>query len=218
MIAQHASLTIVAESDNALAGAEEIRRERPDAIFLDIQMPKQSGLSMLRELDFAPKVIFVTSLPQHALEAIELEAVDYLIKPVQRERLAVSVQRLERLFQRDTSKKPAPIALRDSGTTRFLPAESLIVLHAEGYLTKIIGEDGFSLLMGKPIGEFEKQLPAEIFGRLDRSTIVNLDRIIRIDHSKRRLWLRGLEEPLELGRAGAERLKELMRGGEAATP
>lgn len=218
LIDLHPSLTIVVEADNAMDGAEQIRRERPDAVFLDIHMPRQDGLSMLRSLDFAPKVVFTTCLPQHALEAIELDAVDYLLKPIGQKRFAVAVQRLERLFLGDTSSKSAPIALRDSGTTRFLDPESLIVLHAEGYLTKIIGENSLSLLVGKPIGEFEKLLPPETFGRVDRSTIVNLDRIVRIDHGKRRLWLRGLEQPLELGRAGTERLKELLQGGEPAAP
>ncbi|CAN5458289.1 response regulator [soil metagenome] len=216
MIERHPSLSIVAEASNALHGAEQIRREKPDAVFLDIQMPEQSGLTMLRGLEVVPKVVFITSLPQHALEAIDLDAVDYLVKPVVPERFAVSVQRLERLFlttPTEIPRRPAQISLRDGTVTELVATDRLIVLHAEGYLTRVIGAEGFSMLIGKPIGDFEKMLPGEVFARVDRSTMVNLDRIVRVDHGKRRVWLRGLAEPVEIGRAGVERLREILRRG-----
>src|SRR5215213_8638048 len=87
-------IEVVAEAANAGEGVEKIENINPDLVFLDIQMPGKTGFDMLAELDRAPNVIFTTAYDEHALKAFEVNALDYLLKPIQPERLAVTVARL----------------------------------------------------------------------------------------------------------------------------
>lgn len=219
LIGQHDSLALLGLADSAASGADLIREERPDAIFLDIQMPGESGFDLLRGLTDPPKVVFVTCSPSHSLKAFEVEAVDYLLKPVMPPRFAATVQRLKRLFL----PEPGPaqpheasdrICLRANGQTHIVPLARLVALQAEGNFTRVHCADGSAVLSGRSIGDYAESLPSPPFARLDRSLIVNIDRMTRADRLSRnlsQLWIRGLSQPLELGRTATENLKGVLR-------
>jgi two-component system LytT family response regulator len=95
LLSQHHSLKIVGEADSAETGFEMITRERPDVIFLDIEMSGSSGFDMLTRLDRIPKVVIVSAHAEHAIHAFDVQAIDYLLKPVTPERFAQAVLRIE---------------------------------------------------------------------------------------------------------------------------
>ncbi len=109
-LARTGEVEVVATCGNAVEALPAIRHERPDVIFLDVQMPKVNGFQLLAMIDedVMPRVVFVTAYDQHAIEAFEKEAVDYLLKPVAAERLAATLERLKRTLREPA--RPAPAA------------------------------------------------------------------------------------------------------------
>src|SRR5512139_2679442 len=96
LLQDHPEIEIVDEASNADEGVQKIENHNPDLIFLDIQMPGKTGFDMLSELDHAPQVIFTTAYDEYALKAFEVNALDYLLKPVEPRRLADAVEKLKR--------------------------------------------------------------------------------------------------------------------------
>jgi len=215
----HESLRWVGEADSVESGAAIVQREKPDAIFLDIHMPEADGFDLLHRLVAPPKVVFVTASPTHAVQAFEVAAVDYLLKPVLPKRFAATVQRLERVISQDHS--PAirheitdSLCLRTTERTVVVPLQQIIALQAEGDFTRIFAAGEDPILICRSLGEYEEILPMPPFLRLDRSMVVNTIRIQQVERLSRgsgRVWLRGLDDALETGRTANERLREAMK-------
>jgi two-component system, LytTR family, response regulator len=186
-------VTIEGEAENGLAALSQIAEIKPDVVFLDIEMPGMSGFEMLRSLppDITPlQVVFVTGFDQHALAAFEADAVAYLLKPVQQEKLVHVVERLQRFQAKDLaddrersarvaaalSSPMRQIVVRQRG--RFLllrPADVVFFRIDEGITRAFTATEAFS--RDFQIVELEAALlPAEFF-RASRSTLINLYRI-----------------------------------------
>src|SRR5215216_5232435 len=101
LLADYPEIEIIAEAANAAEGIEKIESMSPDLIFLDIQMPGKTGFDMLAEVDRAPHVIFTTAYDEYALKAFEVNALDYLLKPVEPKRLADAIQKLHLQEERE---------------------------------------------------------------------------------------------------------------------
>jgi len=218
LISQHDSLALLGEAECADSALPLIEQRCPEVLFLDVQMPRSSGFDLLRRLPQAPKVVFVSCSPSHTLQAFDVDAVDYLLKPVIPERFAATVGRLERLLfsspqPPEKHHKTDRICLRADGNVHILPLPRLIVLEAEGNFTRVHSVDTTPLLISRSIGDFEERLPAPPFVRLDRSYLVNLDRLNHLERVSRdlsHLWLHGLSAPVPLGRTATERLRKLL--------
>ncbi len=217
-IHRHPCLALLGEAGSLEAGLEIVRKERPEVLFLDICLGTASGFELLTQLEHPPRVVFVTSSPDHGPEAFAVDAVDYLVKPVGTPRFEITARRLENLFLPGASATVAPyrwedrICLRSGSQTHLILVSRLILLEAEGNFTRVVGANGFSILVGGSLGELEALLPHPPFARLDRSLLINLERVDRAERLARnfsRLWLRGLPNPLELGRTATERLREI---------
>ncbi|MCE5335400.1 MAG: two-component system response regulator BtsR [Desulfobacteraceae bacterium] len=109
LLAETGAFTVVGKCANALEALQAIRRDKPEVLFLDIQMPMINGLELLGMIDedIMPTVVFVTAYDQYALKAFEENALDYLLKPVEKERLAKTVQRLKRILKE--GERPSPV-------------------------------------------------------------------------------------------------------------
>ncbi len=216
-ISRHPSLALVGEADTLEAGLEVVRRECPQVLFLDICLGSATGFELLHLLEQPPRVVFVTSSPNHGPEAFAVDAVDYLVKPVAPPRFEVTARRLENLFfpgsaPQSPYRREDRICLRSGAQTHLVLVSRLVLLAAEGNFTRVTCADGLSLLIGGSLGELEALLPHPPFARLDRSLLINLERVERAERLARnfsRLWLRGLSAPLELGRTATERLREI---------
>jgi len=220
LLEAHPNLQIIGEADSKEAGLELLLHKKPDAVFLDIRMPGATGFDLLREIESPPKVVLVTAHAAHAIQAFDIEAVDYLLKPVGASRFAQAVRRLENAcagpvedsasqsFSRDDS-----LCLSTPRRTDVIPLSHISALQADGDFTRFFIKNSRPIMICHPLGYYEKQLPSPPFFRLDRSHIINSSQTIQLDRKSRDealLMLDGLVEPLVLGRTAQIRLREFL--------
>ena len=220
MLAEHATIEVTGEAENVEQAARLIRASAPDVVFLDIQMPGESGFQLFERTAANFKVIFVTAFDEYALRAFEVNALDYLLKPINPARLARAVERLAT----GESARPQPARQLEYGDrlflevnerSRFLKVSDLIFISAAGDYSEIVTVDGGAAgqraLVLKPLKEWEERLPEKQFTRIHRSTIINLEYVDRVEtwfNRSFRIHLRNVEEPLVMSRRYATRLKE----------
>lgn len=231
-------LELVGEARNGEEALTMVAAQRPDLAFLDIRMPGQSGLDVARTIAGCCHIVFVTAYEAHAIEAFEQGAIDYLLKPVDGARLALTVARLkerlgarekggndERALQRietllaqlsgNAASHPGATYLRwiqaGVGSQVFLfPVEEVIYIQAQDKYTVIVTASGESLVR-KPIREFAESLDPEIFWQIHRSTIVNSRFIsaFKRDGEHAAVALRGRKEKLEVSRSFSGRFHQM---------
>jgi len=209
-------VTIAGEAANGLEAIEQVQALRPDAVFLDIQMPGMDGFEVLENLTTRPHVVFVTAYDQYALQAFAANALDYLLKPVEPEALARAVGRLrERQANLDALVRSRPPLQRLVGKRlqrlHVFPVESISHLFAEDELVFAATADG-RFLLNSTLRDLESRLDPAHFIRVHKSAIVNLAHVAEIDPDSRSSGsLRLLSgETLELSRLYAARLRELL--------
>ncbi|MCL4821077.1 MAG: response regulator [Vicinamibacteria bacterium] len=224
MLAEHADVEIVGEASALDEAAALVGTCAPDAIFLDIHLGQASGFSLLGSLPASTRVVFVTAHADHAVRAFDAAAVDYLLKPVRRERLAESLERLRAVtpaFGARPLASPAGGPLRaddwlflPSGRSRFFVRvrEVRAVVAARDYSEVLAGPRG-AALVEQPLREWEARLPDGLFTRIHRSAIVNLDFVERVEAlgSGLGVVVRDLPRPLPISRRQGQELRDRLR-------
>ncbi len=214
-LATFPGVEVVGEADGVAAAGEALDREKPDGIFLDVQMPGADGFQLLEGRREGPKVVFVTAHAEHAVRAFAVEAVDYLLKPVRVARLGLAIERLKSALAVG-GEWPVDygvsdrICLRMPGRTVVTAVDRIVALRAEGDYTRVFVAGEAPLMVGLVLGRYERALPAERFVRVDRSLIVNRGAVARwrrVSRDEGLLWLTGMAEPVRLGRAAQGRLR-----------
>jgi len=209
---------IVGEANSIKAAIEAIDKYKPDVIFLDIQFPRETGFDLLDKIDTKAKIIFVTAFDKYAIRAFEVNALDYLIKPVDPERLALTLERI------DNNSNPTKENLADFSYTDtifiehlnkfyFVKLNSIIMISASGPYTEITTSNDLKILAHKSMTEWETRLPKNIFVRIHRSTIINIDFIEKMDKWFKysyRVFLKGIEEPQTISRRYIANIRERM--------
>ena len=186
LLAAHPDVEIVGEAVNAADGVQQIAALKPDLIFLDVQMPGGSGFDMLAALEEAPEVIFTTAFDQYALQAFEVNALDYLQKPIQAARMAAALQRCAVRHQRLTSTGAmAPAATRklfikDGERCWFVPVQDIRLFESDGNYTRVYFERQQPLML-RSLNQLEEKLDPDRFFRANRRHIVNLDFIEQVE-------------------------------------
>jgi two-component system LytT family response regulator len=217
---QFPEIEVIAEADSAEAALNAAQQMDPDLVFLDIQMPGQSGFDFLEQATGRFRVILVTAFDQFALRAFEVNALDYLLKPVSVDRLANTVGRLS---APEDQPKPsvAPLDYSDylflaqGLKSQFLKVRAIKYVLADGSYTHIFSADGQKWTLPRPIKEWEDRLPGEQFVRIHRRCIINLNFVERVEaglHSETyQVLLRDLSTPLPISRRYALALKNRFR-------
>ena len=193
---QDDDIEIVAECENGREAIRSIRDVRPDLVFLDVQMPKIDGFDVIEAVgvESMPTVVFVTAYDEFALQAFEVNAIDYLLKPFDAERLAKTVERAKRLINGQDSAgveaklrkvlidaKEEPrylkrIPVKSSRGTVLVLTEEIDWIGSEGhYLELYLGRERH--LIREKLSDLEKKLDPQNFARIHRSIIVNLNRV-----------------------------------------
>ena len=193
LLAAHPEIEIVGEAANGPEAQKRIAELQPDLLFLDIQMPEQNGFELLQELEPpVPEVIFVTAYDKYALQAFENSALDYLVKPVEPERLAKAVARLRKLEPAAAAAGRAggelagaltadsQVFVRDGDRCWFVPLRDIVLLEADGSSTRVYF-GGHKPVLPRALTALETRLPADQFFRINRSQIVNLKCIETIE-------------------------------------
>jgi two-component system LytT family response regulator len=186
-------LEVVQECNDGFEGVKAIQQHEPDLIFLDIQMPKINGFEMLELLDQPPAVIFTTAFDEFAIKAFESHAIDYLLKPFNKERFDKAIQKWREqttLSQKNTSElleavsqSPAQshrIVVKTGSKIKIIPVQDVYFLEAADDYVKVHTQEG-NFLKNKTMSHFEKTLDSQQFVRSHRSYIVNVQQITRID-------------------------------------
>lgn len=187
------SLEIAAEASTGAETLARILETDPDIVLLDLQMPELDGLAVVRNLrrDRKPAIIFVTAFENHALEAFEVGAVDYLLKPVRRERLEKAILKAGRHIKADAAPKSAPLKkiVARRGTDLYLldPSE-IVAFQADGELVHIVST-AQRYLADRSLKAIEEKLDPLHFRRIHRRTIINTDHIRRISPLSSKRWL-----------------------------
>ncbi len=221
-------LEIVAIARNGVDAAAAIAAHRPDLAFLDIQMPGLTGLEVAQGIEGTTRVVFVTAYDEFALQAFDQEAVDYVLKPVNAQRLAKTVERVRRALKtsgtpggedvrlaavlqrllRDASNPPAPMRLRhvrasQGDLTHQIPVEDVLFFRADDKYTCVQTAAG-EYLIRTTIAELVAQLDAQSFWQVHRSTLVNVKFVAgtrRDDLSRLFVRVRGFPGELPVSRA-----------------
>lgn len=238
LLQAHPQLKVVAEAESVANARALLLDTSPDILFLDVQMPPDTGFDLLPYLSSCTRVVFVTAYDNFAVKAFEANAMDYLLKPVRPERLADTVSRLlattsKRINRCKPDTPPGDtgestgfslmtpqlqledlLPLRDRGRLRMVPVKQVAAIKAEGAYTQIIISGQESMLVLQPIGDWEERLPTPPFARVDRSRLINLSRVKEvqtIDRNQTHVWFDRVSTPFELGRSASRRLRELLR-------
>jgi two-component system LytT family response regulator len=183
LLGAFAWVEIVGEAGNIDEARAGIEKLSPDVVFLDIQMPGGTGFDLLTRLDHVPRVVFTTAYDQFAVKAFDVNALDYLLKPIEPERLATALRKIEASPRRDPAAIDAPLEqlfIRDGPRCWFVPLREVSVLSAEGnYVRMLWGNE--RPLLGRSLAALEEKLDPKRFFRANRSQIVNLDFIEQVE-------------------------------------
>jgi two-component system, LytTR family, response regulator len=185
---------VVAECADGFEGFKAIQELSPDLIFLDIQMPRLNGFEMLELLDKAPSVIFTTAFDEYAVKAFEAHAVDYLLKPVVKDRFDKAIQKWLQMAPPARENREVSallenniyegyqhrIVVKDNGLIRIIPATEIYYIEANDDYIKIVTKDG-SYLKKSTLSHIEQTLDPQQFVRVHRSYLVPVTQLMRIE-------------------------------------
>ena len=232
-------LQVVAEAKNGLEAVDAVRQHKPDIVFLDIRMPGLTGVEAARQIaqlesdddTLLPEIVFVTAYDQYAIEAFEQGVADYVLKPAERERLALTVDRLKRrLATRGTPDAPATAPLQQllhrlaaqlnpgaapgylqwiqasvGSTIQMIPVSDVLFFISDEKYTRVQTAQ-LEALIRKPIKELVDELDPQVFWQIHRSTLVNIHAVAGVarDFRGRQIVsVKGHPEKLEVSRSYA---------------
>jgi two-component system LytT family response regulator len=228
LLADIEGVELIGEAESGIQAVEMIEGERPDLVLLDIQMPGLDGFEVMEALEDPPPVIFVTAYDEYAIRAFEVNALDYLLKPFSRERLAKAIRRAQETLaeERDFAARLGPLleslatqgqylarlAVRDRDRIRVLDIDEVDWIGIEGEQVMVhVGDQTYPVR--RTLTELEARLDPACFFRAHRSAIVNLDRVKEVIP-----WFKGSHKlrlttgaEVDLSRARARALRKILR-------
>lgn len=222
---EYTEIDVIDEAQNGDEGIEKIKSLQPDLIFLDVNMPGMTGFEMLKKLDSIPHVIFVTAYDEFALKAFEVNALNYILKPVDVDRLNETIEKLKLMedldFQSDsentvernkeklnTSDK---VFIKDGEKCYFVKLADVRMLESEGNYVKVHFGSNRPLIL-RSLNSFEEKLDPNCFFRANRKFIINLDWVEKVEN-----WFNGglrvelsTGDKVDISRRQAIRFKEML--------
>jgi DNA-binding LytR/AlgR family response regulator len=224
-------LVITGEAANGREAVALVQSQQPDIVFLDIRMPEMDGIAAARALAGRVHVVFVTAYDEYAISAFDQGAVDYLLKPADPERVALTCERLrariakapdpmDHLLAQLSERLGPAVASREylrwvqasvGSNLRMIPTSDVLFFHAEDNYTRV-PTARFEALIRKPITELIEELDPEEFWQIHRATVVRVDAIDQVSRNIRGnqvLHLRGTDEKLEVSRSFNHLFKQM---------
>ena len=221
LLQDHHEIEIIGEAVNVDDAFEKIQSLNPDLLFLDIQMPGKTGFDLLEMLETVPKVIFTTAYDEYALKAFEVNALDYLLKPIQPERLAESLTKLyqeksEDIIQEyvETTRKLGAndqVFVKDGDKCWFVKLANVRMFESDGNYIKVYFDD-FKPMIHKSLNALDERLDDRTFFRASRKHIINLQWVEKIEpwfNGGLMVQLKGGGR-IEVSRRQSSKFKEMM--------
>lgn len=217
-------IEVLQECNDGFEGLKAIQQYQPDLIFLDVQMPKINGFEMLELVDTPPAVIFTTAFDEYAIKAFEAHAVDYLLKPFNKDRFNKAVEKYLSLAPAAAAKKteeilettnsPAQherIVVKTGTKVKIIPVQDVIYLAADDDYVSVYTAEG-SFLKNKTMNFFEQMLDPRYFVRVHRSYMVAIQQITRIDPYEKDAHLAILKSgaKVPVSKTGYVKLKQVL--------
>lgn len=218
LLEAHPSIEVVGEAMNADEAEKMIEELNPDLLFLDIQMPGRTGFQLLESLDSAPMVVFTTAYDQHALKAFEVNALDYLLKPIVAERLSEAVHKVmdkERIKEGRSGEKKLgledQVFVKDGERCWFVSLANVRMFESDGNYIKVYFDNNRPMIH-KSLNALDEKLDERAFFRASRKHIVNLSWVEGIEpwfNGGLMVRLRGGDK-VEVSRRQAAKFKDMM--------
>jgi two-component system LytT family response regulator len=224
LLLEFSDIDVIDEAANVQEGIAKIEQHNPDLIFLDIQMPGKTGFDLLEELDRAPKVIFTTAYDEFALKAFEVNALDYLLKPIEPRRLADAIQKISQDENRETPAANGTavqrtgllsdedqVFVKDGERCWFVKLNEIRLFESVGNYAKVFFGANKPLIL-KSLNSLEERLDDKVFFRANRKHIINMHWIEKIEpyfNGGLLLELKGGEK-IEVSRRQTVKFKEMM--------
>ena len=215
LLGEFDEIAVAGEAENLSEAVYLIEKEKPHIVFLDIQLQNENGFDLLEKTERDFKLVFVTAFDAYAIRAFEVNALDYLLKQVNPERLAKAIERLtDEQNEEKTELRPFEfddrIFLELGSRSVFLKVCEISHINSSGDYTEVFTVDKKKFLLEKPLREWEARLPEKHFLRIHRQTIINLEEIEEIETWFNRTFqvrLKNFRSPLAVSRRYAVRLK-----------
>lgn len=218
LLSSHKEIEVIAECANAEEAKEKIAALKPDVIFLDIQMPGKTGLELIEEISALPEVIFVTAYDEYALRAFEVNALDYLLKPIQPIRLAEAIKKLINKEEKELKKESTNpfedddrVFVKDGEKCWFVRLSNIRLFESEGNYVRVYFDTNRPLIL-RSLNNLDQRLNPKTFFRASRKHIINLKWVETIEtwfNGGLMVKLKGGEQ-VEISRRQAVKLKDMM--------
>jgi two-component system LytT family response regulator len=201
-------IEVVGEASGIESGIKAIRDLSPDLLFLDIKLSDGTGFDLLDRVEFKGKVIFQTAYDEYACRAFEINAIDYLLKPITKERLKKVVDNLihneqeKNVYSLQKFRYDDRIMIEQKKNIHFIRVENIICIKADREYTYLFEKGGKEFLVLKSIGDWQKELPDEHFARVHRNSIINFNYIERSERfgNTANIFLSGMTEAILISR------------------
>lgn len=218
LLAAHAEIKIVGEAGNVADARDRLLAQiEYDLVLLDIQLIGGSGFDLVPHISPTARIIFATAFEEHAVRAFEINALDYMLKPITAERLATALQRIDGQPSSpvDSQQPMATDSLFVPSTkgSRFIALPDLTVITAEQNYTRIDLADGSHHLVQRTMKEWEELLPPDTFARIHRQFLINLRRVTGVTHDligRPQVYLSGYPDPLRPSRRQWAEVRDLI--------
>ena len=209
------NIDVIGECDNAEEAITLVDDLKPDVVFLDIHMPGKDGFGVLEELDYLPHIIFVTAYDEYAIKAFDVNALDYLLKPIQSERLKeaidkIKAQQMEPVSSSDKLGLNNLVFVKDGEKCWFVKLANVPMFESEGNYVRVYFDNNKPLIL-KSLNNLANKLDENVFFRANRKFIINLNWVDKIES-----WFNGglmvklkNGEQVEISRRQASKLKEM---------
>jgi len=207
-LSMFSEVEVIGEASGIETGIKAIREQNPDILFLDIKLSDGTGFDLLNKVEFKGKVIFQTAYDEYACRAFEINALDYLLKPITKERLKQVITNLvsseNEKITRGTQRfrYDDRIMIEQKKNIHFIKVENIIYIKAEREYTTLFEKGGNEYLVLKSIGDWQKELPDEHFARVHRHSIINFNYIERSERlgNTANLFLISIPEAISISR------------------
>lgn len=219
LLEEFPEIEIIGECSNGMEAITLINDQKPDLVFMDIEMPELNGFQVIEKIDKTPAIVFVTAYNDYALKAFEVNALDYIVKPVDPTRLKETIAKLHEEneevnvegFERGILKQGDKVFIKDGEKCWFINIEDVNLFESEGNYVRIYFNK-FKPLVLKSLNSLENKLDAKLFFRANRKYIINLNHITHIEN-----WFNGGlqvtlkdEKKIEISRRQAVKFKAML--------
>ncbi len=210
-------IEIIGEAQNIKEAKKILSEKDPHVIFLDIQLKDGTGFDLLNEVEYNGKIIFVTAFDEHAIRAFEINALDYIMKPISEKRLGNAIKRIHltnlpiKEVPPERFNKDDRIMVSNKDFINFICISDILLISSAQDYTSVSTTQMKKYLVLRTMNEWEERLPENIFCRIHRSHIINfnyIEKTQKLSSNSANIYLKGFEEPFKVSKNYYQRIKQ----------